>query len=80
MRFFTVMLLFLLFSASILAEETDSFYEGENVVGFIKDSNGNKYIVIETPEGKAKLIKTEKNPEEILRDSGGITKEDFEIR
>ncbi len=80
MRIFVVLFSVLLLYTGIFAEETDSFYEGENVVGFIKDNHGNKYIVIETPEGKAKLIRTEKNPEEILKDSGGITKEDFEIR
>ncbi len=80
MKTFAAVLFFLIVSASTFAEETDTFYEGENVVGLIKDSNGNKYIVIETPDGKAKLIKTEKNPEEILKGSSGITKEDFEIR
>jgi len=67
-------------TVSTVYGEEEAFYEGENVVGYIKDDRGNRYIVIETPEGKAKLIKTEKNPEEILKDSYGITNKDFQIR
>ncbi|WP_297456555.1 hypothetical protein [Persephonella sp.] len=62
------------------AQESEPFYEGENAVGYIKDTNGNKYIVIETPDGRAKLIKTKKNPEEILQGSYGISNKDFQIR
>jgi len=65
-------------SGQTKAEEM--FYDGENVVGFIKDDRGNKYIVIETADGKAKLIKTQKNPEELLKESYGITNKDFQIR
>ncbi|WP_457639676.1 hypothetical protein [Persephonella sp.] len=60
--------------------EEGPFYDGENVVGYIKDDSGNRYIVIETPDGKAKLVKTEKSPEEVLQDSYGITNKDFQIR
>ncbi|WP_456393187.1 hypothetical protein [Persephonella sp.] len=67
-------------SVSTVYGEEEAFYEGENVVGYIKDDQGNRYIVIETPEGKAKLIKTEKSPEEVLKDSYGITNKDFQIR
>ncbi len=62
------------------ASEEEPFYEGENVVGYVKDTKGNKYIVVETPDGRAKLIKTKKNPEEVLQEGYGITKKDFEIR
>lgn len=67
-------------SSSLMAAEDEPFYEGENVVGYIKDNKGNRYIVVETPDGRAKLIKTKKSPEEVLKDSYGITKKDFEIR
>ena len=67
-------------TALSIASEEEPFYEGENVVGYVKDTNGNKYIVVETPDGRAKLIKTKKNPEEVLREGYGITKKDFEIR
>jgi len=63
-----------------IASEEEPFYEGENVVGYVKDTNGNRYIVVETPDGRAKLIKTKKNPEEVLQEGFGITKKDFEIR
>ena len=75
--------LFIGFSAFAIvswAEEIEPFYDGENVVGYIKDDKGNKYIVIETPDGKGKLIKTDKSPEEVLQDSYGITNKDFDIR
>ncbi len=68
-----------LVSLSVASEE-EPFYEGENVVGYVKDTKGNKYIVVETPDGRAKLIKTKKNPEEVLQEGYGITKKDFEIR
>lgn len=74
--------LFLSFSiifSNALAEE-EPFYDGENVVGYVKDDKGNKYIVIETPNGRAKLIRTNRNPEEILEQGYGITKKDFENR
>jgi hypothetical protein len=65
--------------AYCISYSQDEIFTGmENTVGYIKDEKGNKYIVIETPEG-AKLIKTEKDPENILKSSLGISKEDLNI-
>jgi len=70
----------LVFAGGYVAAEEEPFYDGENVVGYIQDDRGNRYIVIETPDGKAELVRTEKSPEEVLRDGYGITKKDFQIR
>ncbi|ACO03513.1 MAG TPA: hypothetical protein DEP48_06685 [Persephonella sp.] len=67
----------LLFAYTSYSQE-DIFTGMENTVGYIKDERGNKYIVIETPEG-AKLIRTEKDPEEVLESSLGISKDDLNI-
>ncbi len=79
MRFvFTALLL--LFSL-LQAEEVEGtfFSEFENAVGYIKTEGGNMYIVIETENG-SKLIKVNKDPEQILGGNRGITKEDFETK
>ncbi|NPA13067.1 MAG: hypothetical protein GXO45_03670 [Aquificae bacterium] len=60
----------------ITATAQDLFYNGENTVGHIKDTDGNSYIVVETPDGKAKLIKTNKKIEKVIPERG-ITKQDF---
>ncbi|WP_051654136.1 hypothetical protein [Persephonella sp. KM09-Lau-8] len=83
MKIFKALAVSFVFSGVFLmvhAQESEPFFEGENAVGYIKDTSGNKYIVIETPDGRAKLIKTRKNPEEILQDSYGISNKDFQIR
>ena len=80
MRVFLIMLALTIGLTALSIASEEPFYEGENVVGYVKDTNGNKYIVVETPDGRAKLIKTKKNPEEVLKESYGITKKDFEIR
>ncbi|WP_029520002.1 hypothetical protein [Persephonella sp. IF05-L8] len=80
LRNLTIFLIFMGLLGIANAQEQEPFFEGENAVGYIKDTRGNKYIVIETPDGRAKLIKTRKNPEEILQDSYGISNKDFQIR
>ncbi|WP_457641520.1 hypothetical protein [Persephonella sp.] len=75
---FISLCLIFVFAGSSLAQN-EIFSEMENTVGYIEDEKGNKYLVIETPEG-AKLIKTEKDPEKIIRDSLGISKDDLNIR
>ncbi|HHG73437.1 MAG TPA: hypothetical protein ENK22_00115 [Persephonella sp.] len=78
--FLTGFVLALSLSFVATASEDEPFYEGENVVGYVKDTDGNRYIVVETPDGRAKLIKTKKDPEEVIKEDYGITKKDFEIR
>ncbi|NPA53621.1 MAG: hypothetical protein GXO21_03025 [Aquificae bacterium] len=57
---------------------SDVFIELKNTVGYIKVKNGNNYLIVETEEG-AKLIKTRKDPEKILKGDIGISKEDLKI-
>ncbi len=65
---------------SIFAEESkDMFSELENTVGFIKTQKGEKYLVIETKSG-AKLVKTEKDPEQVIQRKIGISKEDLNFQ
>ncbi|WP_456400745.1 hypothetical protein [Persephonella sp.] len=72
-------LIFVIVSGLNTVKSEDDIFTGmENTVGYIKDEKGNKYIVIETAEG-AKLIRTEKNPEDVLKNSIGISKEDLNI-
>lgn len=55
------------------------FYDLGNSVGYIKDSKGNKYLVIEDNSG-AKLIKVKDDPEKLMKDKfGGISKEDLKM-
>ncbi|WP_457621354.1 hypothetical protein [Persephonella sp.] len=78
MKRFAVFLITGLLYTQIAYSQDDIFTGMENTVGYIKDERGNKYIVIETPEG-AKLIKTEKDPEKVLQNSLGISKDDLNI-
>jgi len=78
--FLTGFVLALSLSVVATASEDEPFYEGENVVGYVKDTDGNRYIVVETPDGRAKLIKTKKDPEDVIKEDYGMTKKDFEIR
>ncbi|WP_293444666.1 hypothetical protein [Persephonella sp.] len=78
--FLTGLVLAISLTVVAIASEDEPFYEGENVVGYVKDTDGNRYIVVETPDGRAKLIKTKKDPEEVIKEDYGITKKDFEIR
>ncbi len=62
-----------------IAEDENAFSGIENAVGYIKTTDGQKYIVIETENG-AKLIKVSKDPENIIGENQGISKEDFKIK
>ncbi len=61
-----------------LAEEK-MFPDLEHTVGFIKTDKGDKYIVIETESG-AKLVRTEKDPQEVIQKKLGIDKEDLNLQ
>lgn len=50
----------------------------ENTVGYIEDSKGRKFIVIETQEG-AKLVSVNKNPEKVINRNLGITKKEMQV-
>ncbi len=52
------------------------FTELKNTVGYIKVVNGSNYLIVESEDG-AKLIRTKKDPESILKGSLGISKEDL---
>ncbi len=56
--------------------EDKMFPEMENTVGYIVTENGEKYVVIETGNG-AKLVKTDKNPKQVIRKNNFLSKEDF---
>jgi hypothetical protein len=73
MRYLIVILLLVSFSFA-----SDVFTELKNTVGYIKVKNGNNYLIVETEDG-AKLIKTKKDPEKIIKGDIGISKEDLKI-
>ncbi len=73
MRFILGILLLIGFSYA-----SDVFTELKNTVGYIKVQNGANYLIVETEDG-AKLIKTRKDPEKILKGDIGISKEDLKI-
>ncbi len=58
--------------------QDDTFSNLGKTVGYIEDSNGNKYLVVEEGEG-AKLIKIKEKPEYLLRENFGISKKDLKI-
>ena len=68
-------LLFILLTAS--AQE-EYLYDMGDTVGYIKDNKGNKYLVVETKTG-AKLVKVKDNPENLLQEKLGITKDDLKL-
>ncbi|EDP73759.1 hypothetical protein [Hydrogenivirga sp. 128-5-R1-1] len=73
--------LFLLLNVLIITisyAQNEYFYNIGNSVGYIKDNKGNKYLVIEENSG-AKLIKVNENPEELMKDKFGISKEDLKF-
>ncbi|WP_457601003.1 hypothetical protein [Hydrogenivirga sp.] len=56
-----------------VAVAKDPFMNKENAVGYIViDNHGlpERYIVVESKEGGVKLIRTEYEPEEVLRQGG----------
>ncbi len=69
-------ILFLLGLAFKSNGEDKMFPEMENTVGYIITESGEKYIVVESNNG-AKLVKTTKNPEKVLRKNNFLSKEDF---
>ncbi len=62
-----------------VSNSEEIFSELEHTVGFIKTSKGEKYIVVETKSG-AKLVKTEKDPEEVIQKKIGISKDDLNFQ
>ncbi len=76
MRTFTAVLTILITGVSYAQNEY--FYDMGNNVGYIKDDKGNKYIVVEENSG-AKLVKVKEDPETLMRDKFGISKEDLKI-
>ncbi len=75
MRGFILFIMFVVFST---ASASDVFTELKNTVGYIKVKNGANYLIVETEDG-AKLIKTRRDPEKIIKGEIGISKEDFKI-
>ncbi len=73
-----ILVLFVLFIMVVQskAESSDIFTELRNTVGYIKLANGVNYLIVESKDG-AKLIRTKKDPEKILKGSIGISKEDL---
>ncbi len=65
-------------SLTFLSYASDVFTELKNTVGYIKVKNGANYLIVETEDG-AKLIKTKKDPEKIIKGDIGISKEDLKI-
>ena len=67
------------FQIGFSVAEENMFSDLENTVGFIKTEKGEKYLVIETKSG-AKLVKTEKDPEEVIQKKIGIDKDDLNFQ
>ncbi len=76
MKKISVFLSLILFTTIVKA--SDVFTELKNTVGYIKVKNGANYLIVETKDG-AKLIKTRKDPEKIIKGDIGISKEDLKI-
>ena len=77
LRFISICLSFFIVSFSI-AEEKTPFDPLQNTVGFIKDSKGNKYLVVETKEG-AKLINVSKKPEELINNKEKLLQKKLKV-
>lgn len=73
-----ILLILVLTSLIGYAKAGDVFTELKNTVGYIKVKNGANYLIVETKDG-AKLIKTRKDPEKIIKGDIGISKDDFKI-
>jgi len=69
-------LITVLLAAFVSLAKEDYLSDMEDTVGYIKDSKGNNYIVVETKNG-AKLVKIKENPQNLLKGKFGITKEDL---
>ncbi len=76
MKKISVFFILILFTTAVKA--SDVFTELKNTVGYIKVKNGANYLIVETKDG-AKLIKTRKDPEKIIKGDIGISKEDLKI-
>ncbi len=72
-----IVLLCLVISVTTV-KASDVFTELKNTVGYIKVKNGANYLIVETKDG-AKLIKTRKDPEKIIKGDIGISREDLKI-
>ena len=60
-------------------KEQETFIGMENTVGYLTDSRGNKYIIVEEGDG-ARLIKVRESPRKLLKGNIGISKEDLDIK
>lgn len=49
-------------------QDVTPFVGLENVVGYIQKENGEKFIVVETPEG-TNLVKVKTNPKKLIKKS-----------
>ena len=76
MRKLPILLYLIMLATTVKA--SDVFTELKNTVGYIKVKNGANYLIVETKDG-AKLIKTRKDPEKIIKGDIGISKEDLKI-
>ena len=76
-KFLSIYILVLTIFGITLAKNADQGFTGmENTVGYITDSKGDKFIIIETEDG-AKLVKVKENPKKLFNGSLGISKEDL---
>ena len=73
MRVLGIAVLFLIAVGVLQSSAKDPFLNKENAVGYIVlDNHGipERYIVLESKEGGVKLIRTEYEPEEVLKQGG----------
>jgi hypothetical protein len=71
----------MIFSSAVaqVDKEAQTFSNMENAVGYLVDSSGNKYIIIESEDG-AKLVKVRENPKTFFGNNFGISKEEINIK
>jgi len=60
-------------------KEINTFSDMENAVGYLIDSRGNKYLIIESGDG-AKLVKVRENPKNFFGNNLGISRDEMNIK
>jgi hypothetical protein len=70
----------MIFSSSYgQSKEVNTFSDMENAVGYLVDTNGNKYLIIESGDG-AKLVRVNENPKNFFGNDLGISRDEINIK